>query len=288
MYSVSPLTKCAGRTAVFGFGALLLFLWSVLVFLTKPDFPAAVLVTALLFMTAWSYGSAALTDPGTPKCEEWNLWAAGLGEEAPAGLKQCRQCKRLRPERAHHCRWCGVCVLRMDHHCPLVGNCIGWRNHKSYILTTFWGFWASLAALLAAREPKGVVGFTFFSGKIFFGDEAFHPWVVFVSVVIEVLTMSMCAWLFVQDMYMAARNLNRIEILSRGPSAYSLWQPPQHLGGYPAAMWRSARDNFRQLFGKLSVTFLLPFPPEGRSSDGTHFPVPRKEPSYSSCGRPYE
>merc|ERR1719235_1018284 len=123
-----------------------------------------VLVSTLLALTAISYNRTAFSDPGTAKSEEWKAWAAGAAELGPSeaektsrrgqwAVGQGKKCNILRPERAHHCSRCRTCVLRMDHHCPIIGNCIGWKNHKYFALTTFWGFWATFAGAATGREP---------------------------------------------------------------------------------------------------------------------------------------
>jgi len=53
-------------------------------------------------------------------------------------FKYCKECREVKPPRAHHCSMCGMCVMKMDHHCPWTGNCIGLLNHKKFWLFCFY------------------------------------------------------------------------------------------------------------------------------------------------------
>lgn len=235
------------------------FLWFVYAFMTSSPWYGIILTSVLLALTVWSYNMAAFTNPGNPLTAEWENWAAGLAEACSSSeLNNCKVCKFQRPDRAHHCRLCGICILRMDHHCPWVGNCIGWRNHKYFVLLTWWGAWACLAALATARGPDAVTALRFVVGPANMGDSG-HVLVkrlIAAAMIAEIVLMLLCITLFVEDMIMAASNTNRIEIASQKPNPYRL---PR------------ASDNFRQLFGSFGVRSFFPVPPEGRSSDGTSF-----------------
>ena len=71
------------------------------------------------------------------------------------GIRYCRWCKCLKPDRAHHCRVCDQCTLKMDHHCPWLDNCIGFGNHKYFLLTLFY---AALSLLLMTAS-SGWLGY---------------------------------------------------------------------------------------------------------------------------------
>merc|ERR1719330_831053 len=134
-------------------------------------------------MALWSYAQTVMTDPGTPRCEEWQAWSearTASGQDVkkmekddpdryrwqPGQATWCPECNAVRPERAHHCRDTGVCVLRMDHHCPWVGNCVGWRNHKYFVLMNFWSFWTCTVFLATMQEPSPLEAVDLFmSGK---------------------------------------------------------------------------------------------------------------------------
>merc|ERR1719512_474869 len=76
---------------------------------------------------------------------------------SPEASSMCWRCNQRRPERAHHCSVCGQCVMRMDHHCPWIGNCVGFKNHKYFMLMTFYGMLACFAyAVSALPQLKGM------------------------------------------------------------------------------------------------------------------------------------
>ncbi|EIJ87490.1 hypothetical protein NEPAR06_0073 [Nematocida parisii] len=54
-------------------------------------------------------------------------------EEYVVGGKFCYECRKAKPERAHHCSRCGRCINKMDHHCPWVGSCVNANNLGNFI-----------------------------------------------------------------------------------------------------------------------------------------------------------
>lgn len=48
--------------------------------------------------------------------------------------KYCKQCRAVKPPRAHHCSVTGRCVFEMDHYCPWMNNCVGFYNYKYFVL----------------------------------------------------------------------------------------------------------------------------------------------------------
>lgn len=272
---------CSG-TAIIIMNSILVFLWVVYHFYTRSPVHMEVLVSVLLVLTAISYNRTAFTDPGTTRCDDWKEWAAGVPELGPSEtgkpkrgqwavgqVSTCNKCKAHRPERAHHCSRCRTCVMRMDHHCPVIGNCIGWRNHKYFVLTSFYGFWACFSGAATARNPD-----VFDAIKIIgegvnnsYGLDITHVRIYTFAFIICISLMIFCLGLFVQDMVMALLNTNRIEMWYKGANPYRL---PNFL------------DNVRQTFGTFSWKFLLPLEPDRPTSDGFRFPLPGKGTKYGS------
>lgn len=188
----------------------------------------------------------------------------------PGEVTWCSKCEHFRPERAHHCKRCGVCVLRMDHHCPWVGNCIGFENHKYYILTCWWGFWACAVALTTVRKPDALTALTFFmdTSKAPLGTMPHPDMMAAVAALIAFTLVLFCAFLFITTLLQAQKNLSSVESEYCGDNPYC--QP-------------NSNDNIKQLFGPLGIQSLLPVPPKDRETDGTSFPAARQEPtSYGS------
>ena len=65
------------------------------------------------------------------------------------GVRYCKPCTAIKPDRCHHCSICRRCVLKMDHHCPWVNNCIGFGNYKFFVLfllyATLYCFYVSVS-----------------------------------------------------------------------------------------------------------------------------------------------
>ena len=104
---------------------------------------------------------AVTVSPGRiPRCAPWNnideKEAKNLAEsKRSGGLRFCRWCRSMKPDRAHHCRVCDACTLKMDHHCPWLDNCIGFGNHKFFLLT----LWYSSVSLLLMSASCGWLGY---------------------------------------------------------------------------------------------------------------------------------
>lgn len=234
-----------------------------------PSLQGALLFNALLALAVWSYLRTALSDPGTPDCEEWKEWSELRSQatepatptKRPRGwaageVTWCPECGRERPERAHHCSQCGVCVLRMDHHCPWVGNCVGWRNHKYFILMNWWSFWSALAFVLTMRGPTIVEAFDLLG--ILGLQIAMAPAIAAISCFVFML---ITGGMFVHSVSMAARNTTVIEEFFHGDNPYC----------HPSC-W----ENMKQLVGSFDLWLLLPVEAVDRPS-GTTFQATRPE-----------
>merc|ERR1719379_1527871 len=255
--------------------SILVFLWIVYHFYTKSPVHMMVLVSTLL----------AFTDPGTARCDEWKEWAAGVPELGPSEAEKtaapkrgqwavgqvtkCNKCKIFRPERSHHCSRCRTCVMRMDHHCPIIGNCIGWRNHKFFVLTAFWGFWACFTGAATAREPNFMEVATIIGEGPYnhYGMDITHVRIYTAALILCLSLMIFCLGLFVQDVFMGLMNTNRIEMWYKGANPYR--QP-------------NLMDNLRQTFGTLNWKLLLPIEPDRSTCDGFRFPARGQGKAYGS------
>ena len=77
----------------------------------------------ILFFFLWCWGAAVFSNPGEVPAS----WGASGASEAESSrfprsvfggsLRYCVHCRKVKPDRTHHCSLCGVCVLKMDHHC---------------------------------------------------------------------------------------------------------------------------------------------------------------------------
>ena len=48
----------------------------------------------------------------------------------------------MRPPLASHCSICNVCVLGFDHHCTVFNTCVGFRNHRAFLTTLIFTYFA--------------------------------------------------------------------------------------------------------------------------------------------------
>lgn len=257
--------------------------WYIYHIVCTPSIPWAVLFNIVFALALASYLKAALSDPGTPASQEWQAWllsqTANPSEPAdgddesddrhrrkrgwdPGKVSKCDVCNGLRPERAHHCSLCGLCILRMDHHCPWVGNCVGWRNHKFFLLLTWWSAWACLIWLCTIQGPSTPESLNVLLVN---PDASMMPLVgVVITLVLLIVTGGMCAY----SLTLAARNVSAVEELYSGENPYCQ---------------ESSLDNIRQLCGPIDFKILLPVEPKRSSKlDGCTYPVVEKVSEASS------
>mmetsp|Transcript_23686 Transcript_23686/g.42893 ORF Transcript_23686/g.42893 Transcript_23686/m.42893 type:complete len:292 (-) Transcript_23686:42-917(-) len=242
--------------------------------ITDASIRSVLVFNALLFLAVWSHLQTAFTDPGTPASTEWEAWAVTrrgsrsedewrkeceelyANEEndfrltpLPGKPSWCKKCRHERPERAHHCSTCGVCILRMDHHCPWIVNCIGWRNHKYFLLMTWWTFFACLAFLWALFHSGSFKNVSMEVAVMSFGA------VVAVMAVVVFLLLS--GFIFVLSLHAGMRNYTSLE--------------HQFSGGHNPYCHASSLRNLEQIMGPLDVRWLFPVPCETRPGDGTSY-----------------
>lgn len=263
MFSQNQSARQVGRFSVCVLFSVYLGEWYVYHFICKPEVVAAVLFNIAYVMAIASYLRAACTDPGTPESPEWLSWSRDFGPVnplrvesrkrgwAPGETTKCEVCLKLRPERAHHCNLCGVCILRMDHHCPWIGNCVGWRNHKYFVLLTWWSALACVLWLVTLRGPNAIEAMDAFS------PSSHRCLIPLVFVIMTVLLLIVTGGMAMYSMSMAAKNITAIEELFHGDNPYR-----------QASWW----SNIEQLLGPIGLSIFVPLPAEERSN-GSSFPV---------------
>jgi hypothetical protein len=276
MFSQHRGTQLCASGTVLCVTAIYIFEWVVYHFVCTPGVTGAIIFNVVFWLALWSYLRTALTNPGTPQSPEWQRWketrraqgapvpvASASGDPrrrsrawAPGEVQWCDMCELERPERAHHCTTCGVCILRMDHHCPWVGTCVGWRNHKYFLLMSWWSCCACLVFLVTLRRPN-TIGSLIILGPMGSGTNPLPPVAVIMALVFFTLTSGMSVYVF----NMAVRNTTVVEELFKGQNPY---------------MYDSSMDNLRQLIGSLFPLGLLPVPVEDRPS-GASFPLPERD-----------
>lgn len=53
-------------------------------------------------------------------------------------LRFCNTCRKIKPDRCHHCKYCNECYLKLDHHCLWLDKCITIDNYKFFMLILFY------------------------------------------------------------------------------------------------------------------------------------------------------
>jgi len=228
------------------------------------------LFNMLWILAAWSYARSALSDPGMIP-EDWLKYVheleslAGQGDAgerkgwSARGTTVCGNCNKKRPQRAHHCSICGQCVMRMDHHCPWIGNCVGFKNHKYFILMTFYGMLAcGVFVLTAMPQLKGLLfGTPRIRGSLGYLLSSRQLMYFSLGAVLAASFSLALGALFLSHCWLLITNLTSIEVGFFGRNPYSIG-------------WL---DNAQQVMGAPDLTWLLPVPAAKPVSDGLSFPT---------------
>lgn len=279
MFSRSVPQRWAANFSVVCVLAIYVAEWAAYHVLARPNACWALVFNTLLVLAIWSYLQTAFTNPGTADSEEWQEWAhvkkgdrteeqwqkdaeeeslqmetANAREGWNAGRSTwCKKCRMPRPERSHHCSSCGLCVLRMDHHCPWVGSCVGWRNHKYFLLATWWSFWACLVFLVTLTRPNAMEALMGKPGGLASVTVSIPMVIAVMTVVIFFLLTGI---LFIITMHGVTRNVTTVEDFFSGENPYCL-----------DSVW----SNLEEIFGSPDLRWLFPVPCTARPSDGTSF-----------------
>mmetsp|Transcript_11715 Transcript_11715/g.11350 ORF Transcript_11715/g.11350 Transcript_11715/m.11350 type:complete len:345 (+) Transcript_11715:449-1483(+) len=124
----------------------------------------------LVINVSFNYLHCAFTPPGSPEiCEDPGKYFGQMTsvindkvvyqiksrlDLAPAvSYRYCRECRAIKPPRAHHCSISGKCILHMDHYCPWMNNCIGYYNYRYFILFLIWLFLGAVYVISITYEP---------------------------------------------------------------------------------------------------------------------------------------
>mmetsp|Transcript_43432 Transcript_43432/g.93036 ORF Transcript_43432/g.93036 Transcript_43432/m.93036 type:complete len:308 (+) Transcript_43432:97-1020(+) len=224
-------------------------------------------------LAIWSYLRSSLSDPGTVP-EEWVNFIHNQNQAQPAdaavdsttssrwstdGVTTCLKCQQKRPPRSHHCSICGRCILRMDHHCPWIGNCVGFKNHKFFVLMTFYGMLAGLLFVLSAvPQVRGLLlGKLKASHTLGFGATVRDMMLFSLGIILAASFSLSLGGLWATHAYFLATNLTSIEVASSGRNPYSL----------------GVKQNVQQVMGKFEVAWFIPIHPSEPQTDGLTFPT---------------
>ena len=169
----------------------------------------------------------------------------------PRSAVFCKACQRPRPERAYHCEQEGICVMKFDCWIPLFGQSIGLRNAKLYLLSTWYSalifIWVAWVCGREAFDASVKEAFTP-------GERAFSA-VMFLVVYIPLGTLSLVAFFMFFTRCAINRTYQERNFTARNP--YDL--------GFA--------DNMKQVLGKFSYEWFMPYRVEYPDNAGLFFPV---------------
>ncbi|XP_003746944.1 palmitoyltransferase ZDHHC15B-like [Galendromus occidentalis] len=285
------LTNYWGSVLIFGTALLVLpsYISTLMCFMSKNTLGFSILVCFLVFylvMVIWSFALTHSTaPPSIPEryyfTKEENAFVQDYEKTTEVETRQsmherlsdmarrrgirtcardgsvnyCITCKIIKPERTHHCSICQQCVLRMDHHCPFFGNCIHFENAKFFLLTLFYGCLGAIYVLVT-----GVACLSMRSSMPECSNRSFF-WFGAMTLYCGLLAI-LVSLFFAFSMKNAMHNQTTLESMSDivfidgKPHSYDLG---------------SVRSNLKQIFGPISVLWLVPV--HTTPGDGTDFPL---------------
>ncbi|KAG6591164.1 putative palmitoyltransferase [Phytophthora cinnamomi] len=183
------------------------------------------------------------------------------------GVRTCRKCRGLKPDRTHHCSTCRRCVLKMDHHCVYINKCIGYFNYKFFVQFLGWSaatclYQSSLLFRYALAESLDRAATLYLFGKLGLFDPHLQAVCVFFSSTCLGLAL---ACFYLMHLYFVANNYSTLEYCEKRDD-------PEYINYYNVGILR----NFQEVFGtfrELPYWFVPLHSPSFRKRDGKSFPL---------------
>ncbi|OEH77360.1 zinc finger dhhc domain-containing protein [Cyclospora cayetanensis] len=202
------------------------------------------------------FGLSVFVHPGSPSETEGEASESLNAEmKGSGGIRVCKWCGIVKPDRTHHCRVCRSCILRMDHHCPWLANCVGWGNHKYFMLLLLYGALTCLfvgatmveSLIKVVREPKAEFGEMF---------------ALLLGSTLDLLLFVVLLLFGAFHVYLLAKGMTTIEFCEKRLRRTEQQPPPDM---WNMGLWK----NFNEAFGYNPLLWFLPI--DNRRGDGRHF-----------------
>ncbi|PHJ21953.1 cell cycle regulator with zn-finger domain-containing protein [Cystoisospora suis] len=151
----------------------------------------------------------------------------------------------------------------MDHHCPWIDNCVGWRNHKSFLLSVFYSslLCIYLGATMFESVERAINATSVEFSTLFlllFGETLDF----FLSIIVT--------GFFVFHLYLMLNGMTTIEFCEK---QYRWRANREHEGEeetrYQSVWDRGAWKNFNDTFGSNPLLWFLPI--DNRPGNGINF-----------------